>query len=218
MCARKTDGHNGDALLSAVNENMNGIKASKPDIKGVLRNNSAVSLIICSFCTISIFLVDWDLTSLEQCRRAFRLALNPQKEHGPLWIWLWKFSFYQLCVRGVCASRLFRSKIRALVSGCDPIWGTLSGIMVSFMTQSKDEDTSPSQSCRKSSEHAMKRLSRVHVTSVFPVSGQQLTPSSFLQRGSRQLVGQRVPALHFLALVLQTVYPVLESVSLWVTA
>lgn len=44
------------------------------------------------------------------------------------------------------------------------------------------------------------------------------TMASLLQRRSGQLVGQRVPALHLLALVLQTVYPVLQSVSLRVTA
>lgn len=38
--------------------------------------------------------------------------------------------------------------------------------------------------------------------------------SSFLQRGPRQLIGQCVPALHLLALVLQTVDPVLQGVSL----
>lgn len=48
-------------------------------------------------------------------------------------------------------------------------------------------------------------------------SGLTTVDSSFLHGGPRQLVGQRVPALHLLALVLQTVYPVLQSVSLGMT-
>lgn len=77
------------------------------------------------------------------------------------------------------------------------------------------EDMDPSQSCRTI-------LKTCDETSFIP--GLQAGPSgvsyrggssgSFLQRGSGQLVGQCVPALHFLALVLQTVYPVLQSLSL----
>lgn len=39
-----------------------------------------------------------------------------------------------------------------------------------------------------------------------------------LERGSGQLVGQRVPALHLLAFVFQAVNPVLQGVALWLTA
>lgn len=43
-------------------------------------------------------------------------------------------------------------------------------------------------------------------------------PISLLRGGSWKLIGQRVPSFHLLAFVLQTVYPLLESLALWVTA
>lgn len=61
--------------------------------------------------------------------------------------------------------------------------GMLLWIMVSFMTQSK-EDMSPSQSCRKSSEHAMKRLStrvQVSLSSVSTADDSQFIPALWIQ-------------------------------------
>lgn len=123
VCALvETDGRNGEVLMSAVDEN-NGAgwnKCKQTWREGWMAESSNFLPHYIFSCTISIFLVDWDLTTLEQCRRAFRLALNPQKEHGSLWIWLWKFSYCRLCVGDGFASRLFRSKIRVLISECDP--------------------------------------------------------------------------------------------------
>lgn len=56
-------------------------------------------------------------------------------------------------------------------------------IMVSLMPQSK-EDMSPSQSCRKSSEHAMKRLSirvQVSLSSVRTVGDYQFIPAAWIR-------------------------------------
>lgn len=183
-------------------------------MKDEQQNNSTISLIICSFARFQFFLLT-DLTSLVQCRRAFRLALNPQKEHGPLWIWLWKFSDYKLCVRAnvhhaYLDLRLEYWSLDVTPYGvrCWELWSNL-WLKVRMRIRVLHSHAGNPQSMRWNVSQEF--------GSFFPVSGQRLTPSSFLQRGSGQLVGQRVPALHLLALVLQTVYPVLQSVSLWVT-
>ena len=70
---------------------------------------------------------------------------------------------------------------------------------------------------QESSENALEGLSaRLQASSVCCQDGGWVKISSFLQRRARQLIGQCVPALHLLALVLQTVDPVLQRVSLWV--
>lgn len=94
------------------------------------------------FCRISIFSpVDWDPASLEQRRQAFWLALYPQKEHGSLWIWLWKFSHCHLCVRGLIC--IYLNPRLEYWSPCvipEPspfCLNMLLWIMVSFMTHSR---------------------------------------------------------------------------------
>lgn len=70
---------------------------------------------------------------------------------------------------------------------------------------------------QESSEHALEGLSAwLQASSLCCQDGGWVKISSLLQRGARQLVGQCVPALHLLALVLQAVNPVLQRVSLWV--
>lgn len=189
-------------------------RSRQSDMRDWKHNNPTFLLIIFLLHDFHFFPVDWDLASLEQCRRAFWLALNPQKEHGSLWIWLWKFSHCHLCVRGLICIYLNRwleywypcvtsKPFPSVWICCCELW--------SHSWHTVEEDLSPSQSCRKSSAHATEQVSASWAKTM-------RTIASLLQRRSGQLVGQRVPALHLFALVLQTVYPVLQSVSLRVTA
>lgn len=113
-------------------------RSSQSDTRDWKHNNPKHSFSLYFFCTISIFFpADWDPSSLEQRRQAFWLALNPQKEHGSLWIWLWKFS---LCVRGLIC--IYLNPRLEYWSPCvtpkpPPCLNTLLWIMVSFMTHSR---------------------------------------------------------------------------------
>lgn len=79
--------------MPAVNEKSrpNIMRASKPDIIQLSPSLYSPSAGIQFLLLIGIWQV------FEQHRGAFRLTLNPQRGRRALWIWLWKFSYCQLC-------------------------------------------------------------------------------------------------------------------------
>lgn len=185
--------------------------------------------------------IDWDLTSLKQRGRAFWLALNPQKQRGSPWIWLWKIlSLSSLC-QGPDLHHAYLNPRLDYWSPCvtppfppPPPPSPNHHVCFEYVAvnyalihwHTVEMDVSPSQSCRKSSSachgqrllhphpHPHSHPPRARVAPSRVLTG--TTVHSLVNRRPGQLVGQRVPALHLLALVLQTVYPVLQSVSLWV--
>lgn len=215
MCAARQE-----FSMSAANEHNRPsvMRAHKPDMRDDRRNNSAFSLIRFSLARFQSFCFDWALTSLKQCRGAFRLTLNPQKGHVSLWIWLWKFSHWWrrssqicICIGSIWIPGLEYWSLNVTPFGCvvcgwwSHLWHKASRIWVLHSHAENPQSMRWSFSHPESSGQSLRCLL------------QWMRISSFLQRGSRQLVGQRVPALHLLALVLQTVYPVLQRVSLRVT-
>lgn len=204
--------------MSAVNETnrLNVLRSSKSDIRNKQQNNSNFfPFIIFSFARFQFFLLIEVRQVFNSAEEHFRLTVNPWKVQGSLWIWLWKFSYRQLSTGDGFASRLFRSKISVLISECDPF------VYVECELRShlchKVRRIWVLHSHAENPQSMRWNVSQSKFRSLSPVSWRWVTISSVLQRGSGQLVGQRVPALHLLALILQTVYPVLQSVSLWVT-
>lgn len=168
-------------------------------------------------CMISIFPLHWDQTSVYVRRGAFRLKSNPPESWISmnivmqililLALW-WGFSHLHLVYSN---PRLWYWSLTIT-----PL-NMLLWIMISFMAHSK-QDTSPLHSHEENpSEHEMNHPLSSVFRCLSGVRAQRKKITSLLQGRPGQLIGQRVPALYLLALVLQTVYPVLQSLSLWVT-
>lgn len=142
-----------------------------------------------------------------------------------------------LCHGARFASRLLKSKIRLLISMRDPshspsftqsstlLWRCRCELCSHSLTHSRNgrESFTVMQEVLKRMPQSTSFTLPSHSRTSTPELGSFLSRldtgtavHSLVNRWPRQLIGQRVPTLHLLALVLQTVYPVLQSVSLWV--